>query len=67
MVKLSLQLAVEAHKFCETSRLPWFLENWFTDGGKGFALTRRPRFTPRKVLVRISFKGRVDRRAMVRL
>jgi hypothetical protein len=31
---------------CETSRLPHFLENRFTDGGEVVRLTRRPPFTP---------------------
>jgi hypothetical protein len=35
-------------KDCETLRLPHFLDNRFTDGGKVVSLTRRPPFTPRK-------------------
>jgi hypothetical protein len=31
---------------CETSRLPHFLYNRLTDGGKVVTLTRRPFFTP---------------------
>jgi hypothetical protein len=31
---------------CETSRLPYFLYNRLTDGGKVFSLTRQPPFTP---------------------
>jgi hypothetical protein len=34
---------------CETSRLPHFLGNWFTDGGEVVSLTRRPTLTPRKI------------------
>jgi hypothetical protein len=34
---------------CETSRLPHFLENRLTDGGKFVILQRRPPFTPRKI------------------
>jgi hypothetical protein len=30
----------------ETSRLPHFLDNRFTDGGEVVSLTRRPLFTP---------------------
>jgi hypothetical protein len=33
----------------EMSRLPYFLDNWFTDGGEVVSLTRRPPFTPRKI------------------
>jgi hypothetical protein len=33
---------------CETSRLPHFLDNRLTDGGKVVSLTRWPLFTPRK-------------------
>jgi hypothetical protein len=32
---------------CETSRLPHFLDNRFTDGGE-VSLTRRPHFTPQE-------------------
>jgi hypothetical protein len=35
---------------CETSRLSQFLDNRITDGGKVISLTRRPPFTPRKIL-----------------
>jgi hypothetical protein len=34
---------------CETSRLPHFLDNRLTDGGKVVSLTRWPAFTPRKM------------------
>jgi hypothetical protein len=34
----------------ETSRLPHLLDNSFTDGGEVVSLTRRPPFTPRKIL-----------------
>jgi hypothetical protein len=33
---------------CETSRLPHFLDNRFTDGGEVVSLMHRPPFTPRK-------------------
>jgi hypothetical protein len=33
---------------CETSRLPHFLDNQLTDGGKVVRLTRRPPFTPQE-------------------
>jgi hypothetical protein len=32
---------------CETSRLPHFLDNRLTDGGKVVSLTRRPPLTPK--------------------
>jgi hypothetical protein len=35
---------------CETSRLPYFLDNQFTDGGEVAALRAgRPRFNPRNI------------------
>jgi hypothetical protein len=34
---------------CETSRLPHFLDNRFTDGGEVVSLTRRPPFIPTKI------------------
>jgi hypothetical protein len=34
---------------CETSRIPHFLDNRFTDGGEIVSLMRRPRFTPRNI------------------
>jgi hypothetical protein len=34
---------------CETSRLPYFLDNQLTDGGEVVSLTRRPPFTTRKI------------------
>jgi hypothetical protein len=34
---------------CETSRLPHFLDNRFTDGGEVVSLTRRPPVTPWKI------------------
>jgi hypothetical protein len=33
---------------CETSRLPYFLDNRLIDGGKVVSLTRRPPFTPQE-------------------
>jgi hypothetical protein len=35
---------------CETSRLPHFLYSRLTDGGEAASFTRRPPFTPRKIL-----------------
>jgi hypothetical protein len=29
---------------------PYFMDNWLTDGGEIVSLTRRPPFTPRKIL-----------------
>jgi hypothetical protein len=37
---------------CETSRLPHFLENWLTDGGKVVSLTRRPAGRPAALTLR---------------
>jgi hypothetical protein len=34
---------------CETSRLPQFLDNRLTNGGKVVSITRRPSFTSRKI------------------
>jgi hypothetical protein len=34
---------------CETSRLPHFLDNWLTDGGKGVSLMRLLPFIPMKI------------------
>jgi hypothetical protein len=34
---------------CETSRLPYFLDNRLSDGGEVVSLTRQPPFTPRKI------------------
>jgi hypothetical protein len=34
---------------CGTSRLPHFIDNWFTDGGEVVSLTRLPPFTPRNI------------------
>jgi hypothetical protein len=31
---------------CETSRIPYFLDNWLTDGGETLSLIRRPLFNP---------------------
>jgi hypothetical protein len=55
--------------YCELiSRLPHFPDNLLTDGGEIASLTRRPRFTPRKIfLVLISGEDCVDPRAIVRL
>jgi hypothetical protein len=36
-------------KGCETSRLPYFLDDRLTDGGEDISLPRRPIFTPRKI------------------
>jgi hypothetical protein len=35
-------------KACETSKLPHFLDNRLTDGGKVVSHTRRPPFTPQE-------------------
>jgi hypothetical protein len=67
-IKLSLQQAVEACRFCETSRLPDFIDNRLTDVGEVSALRAcRHFYPPGRFLVLISFKGRVDPRAIVRL
>jgi hypothetical protein len=42
---------------CGTSRLPHFVSHRFTNGGENVSLTRRPPFTPRKILVLISVRG----------
>jgi hypothetical protein len=42
---------------CETSRLPHVLDNRLTDVNEDVSLTRRPPFTPRKILVLISVRG----------
>jgi hypothetical protein len=39
------------------SRLPHFLDYWFTDGGEAVSLTRRPPFTPRKISEDAQFIG----------
>jgi hypothetical protein len=42
---------------CETSRLPHFLDNRLTDGGKVVSLTRPPPFTPQgRFLILISVR-----------
>jgi hypothetical protein len=44
------------------------LDNQLTDGGEAVSLTRRPPFNPpRRFLVFISARGRVDTRAIVQL
>jgi hypothetical protein len=52
---------------CETSRLPQFLDNRLTDGGKVVSLKRRPPLPPGRFLILISVRGCVDPRATVRL
>jgi hypothetical protein len=53
---------------CETLRVPHYLDNRLTDGGKVVILTRRPPFTPPgRFLVLICVRGWVDPRAIVRL
>jgi hypothetical protein len=49
------------------SRLPHFLDNRLTDCGEIVSLTRRRAFIPGRFLVLISFRGRVDSEAIVRL
>jgi hypothetical protein len=39
----------EGPEDCETSRLPHFLDNRFTDRGEVVSLKRRPPFTPGKI------------------
>jgi hypothetical protein len=39
----------EGPQGCETSRLPYFLDNWLTDGSKVLSLMRQPPFTPRMI------------------
>jgi hypothetical protein len=39
----------EGPQGCETSRLPHFLDNQFTDDGMVLSLTYRSPFTPRKI------------------
>jgi hypothetical protein len=34
---------------CETSKVPHFLDNRFTDGGKVVRFTRWPSYTPKKI------------------
>jgi hypothetical protein len=53
---------------CETSRIPHFLDNRFTEGGEVVILTLRPAFTPRKTPgILISVRDGIDSRAIVRL
>jgi hypothetical protein len=52
---------------CETSRLPHFLHNQFTDGGEVVSLKRRPPFPLGRFLVLISVRNWVVLRAIVRL
>jgi hypothetical protein len=40
--------ALEGPQGCETSRLPHFLHNRFTDGGEVVSLTRPPLFIPQE-------------------
>jgi hypothetical protein len=56
-VKLSLYQAMEAHRF-ETSRLPQYLDNRFTDGGKVVKpYAPAALYTPGRFLVLISVRG----------
>jgi hypothetical protein len=45
---------------CETSRSPHCLDNQLTDGSEVIGLTRRPRFTPRKVLIYVRRLSRLQ-------
>jgi hypothetical protein len=49
------------------SKLPHYLDNRLTDGGKVVNLTSWQPFTPGRILVLISVKGWVDPRALVLL
>jgi hypothetical protein len=52
---------------CETSELSHCLDKAITDRGNVVSLTRRPGFTPRKILVLISVTAELTPRALVRL
>jgi hypothetical protein len=52
---------------CGTSRLPHFLDNRLTDGGKVVRFTRRPPFNPERFVVLISERGGFEPRAIVQL
>jgi hypothetical protein len=47
----------EGPEGCETFRVPHYLDNRLTDGGKVVSLTRRPPFTPGIFLVTICVRG----------
>jgi hypothetical protein len=47
--------------------IPLVVDSRLTDGGEVVSLTRRSSFTPRKILLLSSVRGRVDLRAIVRL
>jgi hypothetical protein len=46
--------------------LPHFLDKWLKDDGEVVSPTRRPPFTPRKMVL-ISVRGSVDPKAILRL
>jgi hypothetical protein len=52
---------------CETSRLPHFVDNRLTDGGKVVNIMRRPPFTPQEYSWYSFLLEAVDPRAIVRL
>jgi hypothetical protein len=50
--------AMEAHSGYETLRVPHYLDNLLTDGGKIVSLTRRPPFNPPgRFLVLVFLRG----------
>jgi hypothetical protein len=50
-VKLSIPITgYEGLGGCETSRISSSLDNWFTDGGEVYRITRWPHFTSSKIL-----------------
>jgi hypothetical protein len=60
-------IGCESLQGCETSRIPHYLDNRFTDGSKVVSLTHRPHFTTRYFLIFTSVRGWVNLGVMVRL